>query len=133
MSDVNATAAMLDQISGAPLSVVIVGVGRANFDSMKFLDDSSKPGTRDIAQFVEFSKHCRNSVDLTSETLDEIPDQVVGFFTSKGIQPLPPIQRGDNEIVVEAEEEEIDLSLDFGGDDGEIHVAAGGNDFSSGF
>lgn len=132
VSDVNATAAAINQVSDAPLSVVIVGVGNADFSGMKFLDDASKPGKRDIAQFVEFSKHSSNSVALTSVTLHEIPDQVVGYFSSKGIQPLPPVQRGDNEIVVEQEEEEIDLSLDFGDDD-EIVVAGGGDDFASGF
>jgi hypothetical protein len=137
VSDVNATAAVLDQVSNAPLSVVIVGVGNADFSGMQFLDDASKPGKRDIAQFVEFNKHSRSSVELTSETLHEIPDQLVGYFTSNGIQPRPAIHRGDAEIVAEPEEEEeIDLSLAFG-DDGEIVVAAGGNayydDFRDGF
>ena len=107
------------------MSIVIVGVGNADFSAMQFLDDASKPGKRDIAQFVEFNKHSRSSVDLTSETLHEIPEQLAGYFTSHNIQPLPPIEKTDDEIVVESEEEEIDLSLDFG-EDGEIHVAAGG-------
>ena len=132
VSDVNATAATLDQVSQAPLSVVIVGVGDADFSGMQFLDDASKPGKRDIAQFVEFNKHSRNSVDLTSATLKEIPEQLVGYFTSKGIKPLPPIHKDDAEIVVEAEEEEIDLSLSFG-DDEEIVVAGGGSDFRGSF
>ena len=136
VSDVRATAEVLDQVSNAPLSVVIVGVGNADFSAMRFLDDASKPGKRDIAQFVEFNKHSRSSIELTSETLHEIPDQLVGYFTSNGIQPRPAIHRNDSEIVVEPEEEEIDLSLAFG-DDGEIAVAAGGNsyhdDFRDGF
>ena len=132
VSDVNATAAAIGQVSDAPLSIVIVGVGNADFRGMRFLDDARQPGKRDIAQFVEFNKHSRNSVDLTAETLNEIPDQLVGFFTSHGIQPLPAVHRGDNEIVVEPEDEEIDLSLDFR-DDGEIHVAAGGNAFVDDF
>jgi len=136
VSDVQETAQVLDQVSNAPLSVVIVGVGNADFSGMQFLDDASKPGKRDIAQFVEFNKHSRSSVDLTSETLNEIPDQLVGYFTSNGIQPLPAVHRSDSKILVEPEEEEIDLSLAFG-DDGEIAVASGGNayydDFRDGF
>jgi hypothetical protein len=77
VSDARATAEALNQASDAPLSVVIVGIGDADFSSMQFLDDSSKPGKRDIAQFVEFNKHSRDSVNLTSETLREIPDQYV--------------------------------------------------------
>jgi len=131
VSDVNATAAALDQASDAPLSVVIIGIGNADFSGMHFLDNSSKPGKRDIAQFVQFSRHSGNSVDLTSETLREIPDQLVGYFQSKGISPLPPMVKSNSILSIGAAEEEIDLSLDFGasgGDDGEIVVAAGGVD-----
>jgi hypothetical protein len=131
VSDPAATAEILKQIRNAPLSVVIVGVGTADFGAMQFLDDASS-GDTDIAQFVSFNQHCSNSVALTSETLHEIPDQLVGYFQRNGIQPLAAVQRGDDEIVIEAEEEEIDLTLDFG-DDGEIIVAAGGDDFASGF
>ena len=54
------------------------------------------------------------------------------YFQRKGISPLPPIFRGDEDIIIEPEEEEIALTLDFG-DDGEIVVAAGGDNFASGF
>jgi hypothetical protein len=128
VSDVHATAAVLNQASDAPLSVVIVGLGNADFSGMQFLDDARKPGKRDMAQFVEFNKHSRHSADLTAETLHEIPDQLVSYFTSHGIQPLPAIHRGDDEIVVEPEEEEIDLSLSFR-DDEVIVVNGGGSDF----
>jgi uncharacterized protein YegL len=131
VSDAQATAAALNKVSDAPLSVVIVGVGDADFSSMQFLDDSSKPGKRDIAQFVEFNKHSRDSVALTSETLGEIPDQLVGYFQSKSIAPLPPLQRSDSSIMVEPEEDEIDLTLDIGED--EIVVTGGGEGFVDGF
>eukprot|EP00545_Synedropsis_sp_CCMP1620_P013415 CAMPEP_0119029948 /NCGR_PEP_ID=MMETSP1176-20130426/40783_1 /TAXON_ID=265551 /ORGANISM="Synedropsis recta cf, Strain CCMP1620" /LENGTH=574 /DNA_ID=CAMNT_0006986311 /DNA_START=97 /DNA_END=1821 /DNA_ORIENTATION=+ len=131
VTDPAATAQILKQIRNAPLSVVIVGVGSADFSSMQFLDDASS-GDIDIAQFVSFNQHSSNSVALSSETLHEIPDQLVGYFQRNGIQPLASVVRGDDEIVVEAAEEEIDLTLDFS-DDGEIVVAAGGDDFASGF
>ena len=131
VSDVNATAASLDQVSDAPLSVVIVGVGNADFKAMQFLDDAARPGKRDIAQFVQFNKHSRNSVALTSETLHEIPDQLVGYFQSKGIAPLPPLQRTDSVMSIGSEEEEIDLTLDIGEE--EIVVTGGGDDFVDGF
>jgi len=68
---------------------------------------------------------------LTQQTLREIPDQLVQHFQSRGIAPLPPVQTDDEEIVVEPEEEEIDLSLDF--EDGDIKVAGGGAGFVDGF
>jgi hypothetical protein len=71
-------------------------------------------------------------VDLTSETLNEIPNQLVSYFTSNGIQPQAAVHRDDSEIVIEPEEEEIDLSLAFE-DDEEIVVSGGGSDYSDAF
>ena len=51
----------------------------------------------------------------------------MGHFKSRGIAPLPPVQTGDEEIVIEEEEEEIDLSLDINAD--EIVVTGGGDGF----
>jgi hypothetical protein len=131
VTDVKATASVLGQISDCPLSVVIVGIGNANFKAMQFLDDSAGPGQRDIAQFVQFSKHKHSSVSLTSETLHEIPNQLVSYFQSKGIAPCPALNRSDSTMSLEAEEEEIDLSLDIQGD--EIVVTSGGDAFVNGF
>ena len=130
VSDVQATAACLDRISDAPLSIVIVGVGDADFGAMEFLDDRSD-AKRDIAQFVQMNKHQTSNVDLTSVTLREIPGQLVDYFQSKGIQPSPAIVADEGEIAVEAEEEEIDLSLDIGEE--EIVVSAGGTGFQDEF
>jgi Copine len=131
VSDRQATARCLDQISSAPLSVVIVGVGDADFSSMQFLDDSAGPGKRDIAQFVQFNKHSSNSVGLTSETLKEIPNQLVQYFQKNQIAPLPPIQRSDSKIFVGEVEEEIDLTLNV--TENEIVLVGGGDDFVDGF
>jgi hypothetical protein len=130
VSDVQATARCLEQISQAPLSVVIVGIGDADFSSMQFLDDCSGPGKRDIAQFVEFGLHSSSSQTLTSETLDEIPGQLTGYFQSLNIPPRPPMMRSDSALSVD-EEEEFDLSLDIGEE--EIVVTGGGDDFVDGF
>eukprot|EP00522_Entomoneis_paludosa_P012126 CAMPEP_0172447842 /NCGR_PEP_ID=MMETSP1065-20121228/7025_1 /TAXON_ID=265537 /ORGANISM="Amphiprora paludosa, Strain CCMP125" /LENGTH=575 /DNA_ID=CAMNT_0013199213 /DNA_START=83 /DNA_END=1810 /DNA_ORIENTATION=+ len=131
VSDPPGTAETLAQVSDSPLSVVIVGVGNADFSAMHFLDGHAKPGERDIAQFVPFNKFSHSSSELTQQTLREIPDQLVQHFQSRGIAPLPPVQTDDEEIVVEPEEEEIDLSLDF--EDGDIKVAGGGAGFVDGF
>lgn len=130
VTDVPATAKCLEQASEAPLSVVIIGVGNADFSGMKFLDDFSGPGKRDIAQFVEFNKHSHSSHALTSETLDEIPTQLTEYFQSRGIAPRPAVMRTDSTVSL-GEEEEIDLSLDIGEE--EIVVVSGGDDFVDGF
>jgi len=124
VTDVHRTAATINQVSNAPLSIVIIGVGNADFSAMQFLDDAHQPGSHDIAQFVQFNRHSHNSQSLTAATLDEIPDQLTGFFTRHGIMPLAAKRMAEEEIPVGVEEE-VDLSLDFGSD-GEIAVGSGG-------
>jgi Copine/C2 domain len=124
VSDVSATAACLKQMSDTPLSIVIVGVGDADFSSMQFLDDLPDM-KRDLVQFVEFNKHQPAKNDLTKVTLREIPDQLTSYFASKGIPPGKAIVvTEEKDIVVADQEEEIDLSLDFGEE--EIVVSGGG-------
>lgn len=133
VSDIPATAAVLDRVSvDAPLSIVIVGIGNDDFSSMKFLGDYSSyhPGKRDIAQFVQFNKHGHDCTALTHETLRKIPNQLVGYFQSKGLAPLPLQERPDKDIVAEPQEEEIDLSLNI--TDDEI-VVERCNNFVSGY
>eukprot|EP00977_Amphora_coffeiformis_P011988 scaffold2934_cov176-Amphora_coffeaeformis.AAC.16 len=117
----------------SPLSVVIVGVGNADFSSMQFLDDfGQQPGHRDIANFVQFNMHSHNSTQLTKATLQEIPEQVVSYFQKHSIPPGSPLKRSDSTISIDdTEEEEIDLTLDIGED--EIVVTGGGDGFVDGF
>jgi len=124
VSDVAATARCLDEIKNAPLSVVIVGIGSADFTSMQFLDDQASD--IDIAQFVEFNKYKHDSMGLSNATLQEIPMQLEAYFQRHGIMPNPPIQMEEDEIVVDAEEEEFDLTIDFGADGNQMSVPSGG-------
>eukprot|EP00474_Spongospora_subterranea_P005098 CRZ05556.1 hypothetical protein [Spongospora subterranea] len=71
-----------------PLSIVIVGVGRVNYDKMKKLDGDGKNrlkslqygvASRDIVQFVAFQDK-RSVEDLAAETLEEIPDQFLQYM-----------------------------------------------------
>jgi len=115
-ADVATTNACLDSISDSPLSIVIVGIGHADFSAMRFLDDR-KSGTAGIdnVQFVEFNKYRHDKYALTQATLDEIPCQLENYFIRHGIMPLSPTSIREEEIVVEPEEEEIDLSVEFDG------------------
>jgi hypothetical protein len=134
VTDVAATQAALDRASKAPLSVIIVGLGNDDFSGMRFLDDSdaTQRGFRDITQFVAYNAHCKNSVELTSETLREIPRQLETYYRLNNIPPHAPINRSDDEIYIEPEEPEINLSLNIGADD-DIVIAGGGDDFVDGF
>lgn len=84
--------------SSLPLSIVIVGVGDADFNSMDTLDADNEPlysmkykkyMSRDIVQFVPFREFRNDTYKLAKETLQEIPGQLVDFFMSKNIFPKP--------------------------------------------
>jgi hypothetical protein len=123
VTDVEATKQALASVADAPLSVVIVGIGNADFSAMQFLDDFEKRSGvhRDIVQFVQFSAHEHNKTSLTRATLEEIPDQLVQFFSSRGIMPQAETNSSTSKIVVDEynEEADIDLSMDYC-NDGEI-------------
>lgn len=72
--------------SGLPLSIVIVGVGDADFDSMAALDADESPlysqahskyCERDIVQFVPYLEYKNDEAALTKQVLGEIPKQLV--------------------------------------------------------
>ena len=123
VTDVEATKQVLASVADAPLSIVIVGVGNADFSAMQFLDDfETRSGVnRDIVQFVELRRHEHNKTSLTRATLEEIPDQLVQFFYTRGIMPHVDTAFSSSKIAVDDynEEADIDLSLDYQSD-GEI-------------
>ena len=129
VSDVNTTKHAIQVASHAPLSIVIVGIGNADFSAMQSLDDFQSTGAsgRDIVQFVEFSRHKYDKTSLTQATLDEIPDQLVEYFHQQGIMPLPAIKGSRMQLIADdyAEDEDIDLNLEFR-EDGEIDLTSGG-------
>jgi hypothetical protein len=43
---------------------------------MEMRDENGNPSLRDLVQFVEFSKHNNNGVELAREVLEELPKQV---------------------------------------------------------
>lgn len=83
--------------SYAPLSIVIVGIGKDNFANMVKLDADDEPlvdsrGTqmmRDIVQFVPFRSVGNSPVRLAKEVLEEIPREIANFFKIRNISPNP--------------------------------------------
>lgn len=91
INDFDETIRAIVNASKLPLSIVIVGVGDADFTAMEFLDGDDIPislgSARDIVQFVPYRRF-HNSMDrLTSEVLDEIPNQLVTYYSQKNIPP----------------------------------------------
>lgn len=86
--------------SHLPMSIVIVGIGNADFSSMNELDSDNgllsvdgRAASRDIVQFVPFRDFLnqpdmqRASAELARALLAEIPNQLVSFMKTKGIAP----------------------------------------------
>ena len=126
VSDINLTKHSLHSASDAPLSVVIVGMGNADFSSMNFLDNfqaNAGGRYRDVCHFVEFNRYQNDKQALTRVTLQEIPEQLVNYFWSRGISPLPPLQDSQMNVTPDAPtEEDMDLNLSFGAN-GDISLA----------
>ena len=90
----------------APLSIVIIGVGNDDFQFVDLLmgygDESGKlrhsngvPITRELVNFVTFQEFNGNASQVVVESLREISEQFVQFFTNSGIMPLPPLPPPD--------------------------------------
>lgn len=80
-----------------PLSIIIVGVGNADFANMSRLDgdgglynSKGQKANRDIVQFVPFRDVQFNPDVLAQNLLAELPGQVVQYYQSLGIQPNKP-------------------------------------------
>uniref|UniRef100_A0A667YGN8 Copine-3 n=1 Tax=Myripristis murdjan TaxID=586833 RepID=A0A667YGN8_9TELE len=99
ITDFDQTRDAVVRASRLPLSIIIVGVGPADFKAMELLDGDdgvlrSTTGeaiARDIVQFVpyrEFSDAPRAA--LAQSVLAEIPNQLVSYFKMRGLDPVKP-------------------------------------------
>ena len=93
INDMNETIDSIVEGSKLPLSIVIIGIGNADFTNMVFLDGDKIPlknfsgeiRKRDIVQFVEFKKFKvkngdNNADELAEEVLKEIPRQIEEYY-----------------------------------------------------
>ncbi|XP_069544690.1 copine-4-like isoform X1 [Brachyistius frenatus] len=99
ITDMADTREAIVQASHLPMSVIIVGIGNADFSDMQMLDGDDgilrspkgEPVLRDIVQFVPFHnfKHASPAA-LAKSVLAEVPNQVVDYYNSRGIKPKRP-------------------------------------------
>eukprot|EP00397_Hematodinium_sp_SG-2012_P011305 GEMP01011441.1.p1 GENE.GEMP01011441.1~~GEMP01011441.1.p1 ORF type:complete len:579 (+),score=97.41 GEMP01011441.1:92-1828(+) len=78
--------------SRLPISIIIVGVGNADFSSMNALDadggELQKKGQlHDNVQFVPYNTVAGSGSRLAREVLAELPEQAVHYFVSNGLRP----------------------------------------------
>uniref|UniRef100_A0AAY4D3A2 C2 domain-containing protein n=1 Tax=Denticeps clupeoides TaxID=299321 RepID=A0AAY4D3A2_9TELE len=96
ITDMADTREAIVHASHLPMSVIIVGIGNADFSDMQMLDGDDgilrspkgEPVLRDIVQFVPFRsfKHASPAA-LAKSVLAEVPNQVVDYYNNKGIKP----------------------------------------------
>lgn len=98
ISDLQKTIDEIVYGSELPLSIIIVGVGSADFTAMDELDADETPlysnvykkqMAADIVQFVPFRDFASNPMMLAKETLEEVPGQMLNYFRRRGIRPNP--------------------------------------------
>uniref|UniRef100_A0A3B5AR21 Copine 1 n=1 Tax=Stegastes partitus TaxID=144197 RepID=A0A3B5AR21_9TELE len=109
ITDFDQTRDAIVRASRLPLSVIIVGVGPADFKAMELLDGDNgvlrstvgEAVARDIVQFVPYRQkeprkcsHIRNFnqfiAALAQCVLAEVPNQLVSYFKMRGLDPPKP-------------------------------------------
>ena len=96
IDDLDQTVDELVKGSFLPLSVIIIGIGNADFSNMVYLDADENPlvnsrgirSARDLVQFVPFLKYESNPENLAMEVLYEIPRQIVDYYEQNNIDPI---------------------------------------------
>ena len=99
IDDMDDTVDSLVEASFLPISVIIIGIGDADFSNMNVLDADDNPlvdrngrkADRDLVQFVPFKKFSNNGELLAKEVLAEIPRQVIEYYQHQKIPPREPI------------------------------------------
>ena len=94
----DATCDVIYDAAFLPMSIIIIGIGNANFTNMETLDgddellrnSKDEVTKRDLVQFVQFNKYA-NRVEnegvineLAEDVLKEIPRQVEEYFALTG-------------------------------------------------
>ncbi|KAK4751252.1 hypothetical protein SAY87_004734 [Trapa incisa] len=97
LTDLQETKDALVRASDLPLSVLIVGVGSAEFKQMQILDadkgnrlesSTGRVATRDIVQFVPMRDVYDGQISVVQALLEELPNQFLGYMLSRNIKPL---------------------------------------------
>uniref|UniRef100_A0A672ILH5 Copine-3 n=1 Tax=Salarias fasciatus TaxID=181472 RepID=A0A672ILH5_SALFA len=96
ITDMDETRSAIVNASRLPMSIIIVGVGGADFSAMEFLDGddgclrslTGEAAMRDIVQFVPFRQFQNTPPEaLAKSVLAEVPGQVVAFFNTMKLSP----------------------------------------------
>jgi len=111
ITDMNDTKEAIINASGLPISIIIIGVGQADFAAMEELDGDvvrlqsrGRYAERDIVQFVAFRdfEDALKTLDfpmtqakLAKAVLAEVPQQFLSYMKKRGVRPGIP-RHGQN-------------------------------------
>ncbi|XP_030066844.1 copine-1 isoform X2 [Microcaecilia unicolor] len=99
ITDLDHTRQAIVNASKLPMSIIIIGVGSADFRAMEFLDGDNgvlksptgESAARDIVQFVPFRQFQNAPKEaLAQSVLAEVPKQLVSFYKMCGWSPMKP-------------------------------------------
>ncbi|KAG8472877.1 hypothetical protein CXB51_034853 [Gossypium anomalum] len=97
LTDIQETMDALVRASDLPLSILIVGVGNADFKQMEVLDaddghrlesSTGQVATRDIVQFIPMREVHSGQISAVQALLEELPHQFLTYNRSRNIKPL---------------------------------------------
>eukprot|EP00475_Leptophrys_vorax_P041890 TRINITY_DN789_c0_g1_i2.p1 TRINITY_DN789_c0_g1~~TRINITY_DN789_c0_g1_i2.p1 ORF type:complete len:626 (+),score=167.62 TRINITY_DN789_c0_g1_i2:28-1905(+) len=96
INDMQSTIRSIVEASYLPLSIIIVGIGQADFTAMNVLDADDEPLTsngkkmaRDIVQFVPFRDFKNlSAAHLAKAVLEEVPEQFVQYCRMQKAAPM---------------------------------------------
>ncbi|KAL3537968.1 hypothetical protein ACH5RR_001334 [Cinchona calisaya] len=96
ITDMQETKDALVRASDLPLSILIIGVGGADFQQMEILDaddgrrlesSTGRIATRDIVQFVPMREVHGGQISVVQALLEELPGQFLTYMRSRDIKP----------------------------------------------
>ncbi|XP_035475385.1 copine-3 isoform X1 [Scophthalmus maximus] len=96
ITDMDQTLNAIVNASRLPMSIIIVGVGGADFSAMEVLDGddgilrsaTGEAAMRDIVQFVPFRQFQNGPQEMLAQSvLAEVPGQMASFFNTMGLMP----------------------------------------------
>ncbi|KAL5701487.1 Protein BONZAI 3 [Ranunculus cassubicifolius] len=96
VTDLQETKNAIVKASDLPLSILIIGVGGADFKEMEVLDadngkrlesSTGRVATRDIVQFVPMREVHGGQISIIQALLQELPSQFLTYVRSKNILP----------------------------------------------
>lgn len=92
--DMEQTIKAIVDSSHLPLSIIIIGIGNADFTNMDILDgdeglwdSAGRKAQRDLVQFVPFNKFAGDSTALAAHVLEELPLQLTEYMRLAGKMP----------------------------------------------